>query len=150
MELAKLTRTGGGRLCPGGSDFDLFRYDKSIIDLDTKVAHRTLDLCVAEQELHGSQIASAPIDQGRLGSPKRVGAEKVRVQPNVGNPLGDEPGVLSRCHTPSRATPGGEHKFAGLLAGDPEVVIDCLSGLLRQFEPDRLPGLLLSHGCPID
>jgi hypothetical protein len=72
-----------GRLCPGGSDFDLFRYGKSIINLDAKVAHRTLDLCVAKQELHGSQIASPPIDQGHLGSPKRVGAEKVRVQSNV-------------------------------------------------------------------
>src|SRR5712671_599577 len=100
-----------------GSDIDLFGYSKSIINLDAKVAHRALDLCVAKQELHGSQIAGAPINQSRLGSPKRVGAEKVRVQPNVGNPLADEPGVLPRCHTPSRATPAGEHKFAGLLAG---------------------------------
>ena len=43
-----------GRLCPGGSDFDLFRYGKSIIDLDAKVAHRALNLGVAKQELHGS------------------------------------------------------------------------------------------------
>src|SRR4051794_3663060 len=128
----------------------MFRYGKSIINLDAKVAHRTLNLCVAKQELNSSQIASAPIDQGSLGSSKGVGAEKVRVQSNVGNPLGDEPSILSRCHTPTRATPGGEHKFAGLFACDPEVVIDSLSGLLRQFEPDRLPGLLLSYGCPID
>jgi len=137
-----------GRLCSGGSDFDLFRYGKSIIDFDAKVAHRTLDLCVAKQELNGSEIARTPIDQGRLGSPKGVGAEKVRVQPDVGNPLGDEPGILSRCYTPTRATPGGEHKFAGLLAGGPEVVIDCLSSLLRQFEPDWLPGLLFGARLP--
>jgi hypothetical protein len=43
-----------GRLCPGGSDFDLFRYGKCIIDLDAKVAHRALDLGMAKQELHGS------------------------------------------------------------------------------------------------
>ena len=47
-----------------------------------------------------------------------MGAEKARVQPDVGNP-GDEPRVLSRRHTPSRATAAGEHEFAGLLAGDP-------------------------------
>jgi hypothetical protein len=43
-----------GRVYPGGSDFDLFRCGKSIIDLDAKVAHRALDLGVAEQELHRS------------------------------------------------------------------------------------------------
>ena len=42
------------RLCPGGSDIDLFRYGKSMIDLDAKVAHRALDLRMAKQELHGS------------------------------------------------------------------------------------------------
>jgi hypothetical protein len=47
---------------PGASDVDLLRYGKSIIDLDAKVAHRALDFGVAKQELHGSEIASAPIE----------------------------------------------------------------------------------------
>jgi len=34
-------------LCPGYSDINLFRYGKGIINLD---------LCMPEQELHGSQI----------------------------------------------------------------------------------------------
>ena len=38
----------------GASNIDLFRYGKCIINIDTKVAHRALDLGVAEQELYGS------------------------------------------------------------------------------------------------
>ena len=53
VEFGEIEPDRVGRLCPGGSDFDLFRYGKSIIDLDAKVAHRALDLGVAEQELHG-------------------------------------------------------------------------------------------------
>jgi hypothetical protein len=62
VESKKLTRTELVGSAREGSDFDLFRYGKSIINLDAKVAHRTLDLCVAKQELNGSQIARAPID----------------------------------------------------------------------------------------
>ena len=54
VESTKLTLDRVGRLCPEGSDFDLFRYGKSIIDFDAEVAHRTLNLGVAKQELHGS------------------------------------------------------------------------------------------------
>jgi hypothetical protein len=84
-----------------------------------------------------------------FGSSKRVGPENVRVEPNVGDPLADESGVLPRCHTPFRATPAGENKFAGLLAGKSWVVVDSLSGLLRQFKSVRLSGLFLSYRCAI-
>ena len=56
-------------LCPGSSDINLFGYGKSIIDLDTEIPDGALDFRVTEQELDGSKIASAPIDQGRLGAP---------------------------------------------------------------------------------
>jgi hypothetical protein len=39
---------------------------------------------------------------------------------------------------------------AGVLSGGSEIIIDRFSGLLRQFEPDRLSGLLLSDGRAID
>ena len=51
---------------PGNSDVNLFCYCQRIIDLNAKIPDRALDLRVAEQELDGSKIASAPIDQGRL------------------------------------------------------------------------------------
>ena len=51
----------------------------AVIYLDAKVANRALDLAVPKKQLHRSQIARAAVDQRRLGSAKRVGAEDVRV-----------------------------------------------------------------------
>jgi hypothetical protein len=45
----------------------LFRYGKGIIDLDAKIPDGAFDLGVTEQELHGAQITSTPVDQGCLG-----------------------------------------------------------------------------------
>jgi hypothetical protein len=61
-------RGRAGLLCPGSSDVDLLGYGKSVIDLDAKVAHRALYLFVPQQELYYSQIASAPVNEGLLGS----------------------------------------------------------------------------------
>jgi hypothetical protein len=46
----------------------LFRNGKGVIDLDAEVSDGALDLGMAEQKLHGPQISSASVDQGRLGS----------------------------------------------------------------------------------
>ena len=43
-----------------------------------------------------------------------------------------------------------EEELARLLTGGSYVTVDRLSGLLRHLEPDRLAGLLLANGCPID
>src|SRR5271166_903570 len=76
--------------------------------------------------------------------------EPTGVQPNASDPLGDEPCILSCRDTPSRIASTGEQKFGGLPAGSSKVIIDCLPGLLRQFELDGLPGLLLSYRRSID
>jgi hypothetical protein len=91
-----------------------------------------------------SQVARAPI------ASQRVRSKEVCVQPDAGNPRRDKPCVLPRRHAPCRATATGEQKLARFLAGDPYIVLDHLAGLLRQFEPDGLPGLLLSHLRPIN
>ena len=64
-------------LCPGSSDVDLFRYREGIIHLYAKVSDGAFDLGMAEQELHSPQIASSPVDQRRLCSPKRMRAEEL-------------------------------------------------------------------------
>jgi hypothetical protein len=137
-------------LCPDSLDVNLLCYGKGIIDLDAEVPDSAFDLSVAEQELHRSQVASAPVDQGRLGSPQGMGTEEVRVQTDAGNPLGNKPGVLPRRHALSRTTSSGEKRFTGLLVGSPQIVIDRLPSLLGQLKLDGLPGLFLSHGRPID
>ena len=52
-------------------------------------------------------------------------------------------------HRPGPRRPANRNS-PGFLPADPYVVVDRLAGLLGQFEPDRLPGLLLPHRRPID
>jgi hypothetical protein len=65
-----LAQTGGWRagracpLCPGISDINLFRYCERVIDLDAEIPDCAFDLGMPKQELDGSEIASAPVDQG--------------------------------------------------------------------------------------
>jgi hypothetical protein len=53
---------------PQWSDIHLFGNGESIINLDTKITSGAFYLAMSKQELHRSQIARAPVDQGRLGS----------------------------------------------------------------------------------
>jgi hypothetical protein len=73
----KLLMEGGQSksLCPGVSDVNLFRYGERVINLDAKISDRAFDLGMAEQKLHGSQIAGPAVDQSCLCPPKRVGAK---------------------------------------------------------------------------
>jgi hypothetical protein len=52
---------------PGNSDINLFCYGQGVIDLDAEVSDGAFDLGVAEQKLHGPQVACAPVDQGGFG-----------------------------------------------------------------------------------
>ena len=76
-------RTSGraGPLCPTSPDINLFGYCQRVIDLNAEIADRALDLGVPEQELHGSQVAGAPIDQRRLRAPQRMRTEQRRIEP---------------------------------------------------------------------
>ena len=49
------------------SEFDLLGDADRVVDLDPEKANGTLQLGVAEQELHGSQVAGFAIDLGDLG-----------------------------------------------------------------------------------
>ena len=53
---------------PPNSDFNLFGYRQGIIYLDAKIAHRALDLAVAEKQLDRPKIPGLSIDHCRLGS----------------------------------------------------------------------------------
>jgi hypothetical protein len=79
-----------------------------------------------------------------------VRPEEARVQPNAGDPLADQPGVLSRRDRSIPTTTAAEEKLARLFTGGSDVTVDRLSGLLRHLEPDGLAGLLLADGSTID
>src|SRR6266852_7730431 len=64
----RLGRGKASRLCPCSSDVDLFGYGESVVDLNAEIAHRALNLLVPQQQLNGPQVASAAVDECRLGS----------------------------------------------------------------------------------
>jgi len=46
----------------------LFRYGEGVVDLNAEIAHRTLNLGVAEQQLHSPQIPGSAVNQRGLRS----------------------------------------------------------------------------------
>src|SRR5579864_6806297 len=101
---------------PCKSDVNLFRYGKGVIDFDSKIANGALDLSVPKEQLHGTQVAGAAIDECRLGSAQRMRSKEAWVKPNSTNPLGDQPRILPRCHASVAVTTAGKKEFAGLFA----------------------------------
>src|SRR5215469_5796965 len=77
-------------------------------------------------------------------------SKEARVQPNAGNPLADEPGVLSRRYRAGPTATAAEEELTRLLVGGCDVAVYRLSGLFRHFKLDRLARLLLAHRRPID
>ena len=56
------------------SDFGPLSEEERVFDVDPEVAHRVFDLRMPKQNLDGTDVASGPVDHGRLGSPQRVRA----------------------------------------------------------------------------
>src|SRR5262245_55243846 len=88
----------------------------------------------------------------------RVGL--VRRSEWVSKKLGSSPMLATHCQ-PRRAyllrrdrpiptATAAEEELPQLLIGGSDITVDRLSGLLRHLEPDRLAGLLLADGRPIN
>ncbi len=86
-------------LCPSNLHVDLFCNGKGIVDLNAQILHGAFDLPVAQQQLHGPQVAGPTVDQRRLGSAQRMSTEDMRVKTDAGDPLGLPGGhiALSSC-----------------------------------------------------
>jgi hypothetical protein len=134
---------------PQCSDVDLLGDGQRIVDLDTKVSDRTLHLGVPEQQLNRPEVASTPIDQRCLGSPQRVGAEQSRIETDAGDPARQQARILAGGEA-SLAAAAMEQKIAGTLPGHRKVLVDRLTRLLGNLEPDRKTGLVLPNGRPLD
>ena len=67
---------------------------ESIVHLDAEVPDRALDLRVAKKPLHGSETACLLVDQGRLGSAQRLGAESRWVKASERQPFFNSTCVL--------------------------------------------------------
>ena len=81
---------------------------KSIIDLDAEVPDGALDFRMPKQQLDCPQVARAAIDQGHLGSSEGMCAEEMWVEPDAGDPIGEEPRVLPSRHAVICTTPAFE------------------------------------------
>ena len=75
------------RSARGISDVNLFRYCEGVIYFDAEIPDRAFDLGMSKQELDGSEIAGAPIDQGSFRESQRMGPKKPRVQPDAPDPV---------------------------------------------------------------
>ena len=75
------------------SDVDFVGDFDRIIDFNAKIANRALNLGMPQQELDGSTVPCAPVDQHSIGSAQGVRAKLGRIEPDAGHPFPDEPGI---------------------------------------------------------
>jgi hypothetical protein len=83
------------------------------------------------------QVADTSINQCRLCPPQRMGAEQLGIRPDAGDPSEDKPCILARGHARADPAAAREQKLVRLLSCSSQVVIDALTGLVRQLELDR-------------
>ena len=76
------------------SDLRLLGDFKSIIDFDAKVPHGRLQLGVPQEQLHGTQVFGASVDQRRLGPTHRVRAIVCAIQSEFIDPVPEDPSIL--------------------------------------------------------
>lgn len=69
------------------SNLCLLRHLQSVIDLDTQIPNSALQLRMAEQQLHCSQVLRSAIDQRCFGSTKRMGTVERGVETDCGYPV---------------------------------------------------------------
>ena len=76
-------------------------------------------------------------------------AEFGRIEPNAGNPLLHETGILPGGKSARSVAATSKQKLTRLSSSQPQVFVDGHPGLVCQFEPHRSAGLLLADGCAI-
>ena len=83
---------------PRFSDIDLLGYGERVINLDSEIADRALDLRVAQQELNRPKISRFLIDQRCLRPTQRMGAKQLRVKSDACHPFRKKPSILASRH----------------------------------------------------
>jgi hypothetical protein len=109
---------------------------EGVVDFDSEVTHRALNLGMAEQQLDCSQISGAPIDQHCLCSAQGVRSKLRWTAPDTGHRFPNEPSILPSGQPVRVITAAGEQELTGGFAGQSQLIIYRLSRLLGQLEPD--------------
>jgi hypothetical protein len=87
------------------SDLDVLGKRKCVFHVHPKVADGIIDLAIVEQDLDGTKVASRPIDDRRLGEPKRVGAILTSYQTHSPHPFIHDAAILAGAEMPSTVNP---------------------------------------------
>lgn len=127
------------------SDLRLLGDLQGIIDLDAKVPHRRLQLGVPKEQLYGSEVLRAPIDQRRLGPSHRVRPVVGTVQPQFIDLVPENPCVLARPEMGRFMETAGEEKVIRLQLSLFDPSLQGVAGSCRDLELDRALGLVLHY-----
>ena len=125
--------------------FDLLGDAERIINLDAKITHGALQLRVAEQQLHCSQIAGLLVNLCRLRSAQRMRAICRAIEPGAVRPSMDDAGVLPRRQVRLSPQTAWEQILSPCATETGQPISDSASGLLGNFELNRSARLLLDY-----
>jgi hypothetical protein len=125
------------------SDFSLLGDFKSVVDLDTQVPHSRFQLGVAEQQLHGSEVLSASIDQRGFSPSHRMGPILGTIQTKLIHPVPENPSVLPGSEVGGIVEPARKKKVVGFQCRLLDPRLQGLSGDSRDLELHWALGLVL-------
>lgn len=131
------------------SDLDALRQDKGILHVDPEISDCVLDLGVAKQDLHRTQISGCSVDHGSFGAPHGVGAVVFPPQPDRGDPFIDEASILPRAHRLAGTDPALEHEIIDGAAPSQQPCCEARAGVRGNFKLHGPPGLPLNDHCAV-
>lgn len=129
------------------SDLGSLREFEGVLHVHAKIAHRALDLGVAEQDLNGAEIACCFVDDRRLGAPERVRSVLLRLEADADHPLVHQAGVLARAHVRHVVVSARENVVVERAAAALQPSSHRFPGSLHQLELDGSLRLLLHDYC---
>ena len=90
------------------SNLSLLGDLEGIVDLDSEIPDRALQLCVSKKEVNGSQILRPSINEGRLGPPNRVRSVRRGIKADLLHPTIYDAGILPSAEMRRRVQPTWE------------------------------------------
>lgn len=114
-----------------------------VLYVDAKIANRALDFRVAEQDLHGAQVACLLVDDGRLGSAQRMGTVIFPAQSDPSHPLINKSRILPSADMLRMIDPAREDEVINLAASAFEPRKNAAAGGFKELKLNGPAGLLL-------
>ena len=108
----------------------LFSHAEHIIDLNAEITDHALDLHMSPQQLHGTQVSGATVNECRFSASKSARRKRAGRSRSLQSTQA-EPSILLGRHRAALTTTATEQKFARFLARGFGVMVDGLPRLLR-------------------